>query len=487
MQDSPLTAPGASAPAVLEPERPNERGMRVLLAVVLALYAFLALMAYYEPITGDGWYASTDDAQDGVSVSTAIHVMARNHAKSNPRLGQLFTMYTYVPGVHVTVTPLVVLLLIALVFVHATGRRPRATVRDASLLLCAAALCWLATPAPGHAYFYRPVSTNYIYSFAFVLLYFLPMRLGVRASTPLRSAFLAVGMFVAGFAVGMFNEHTGPAVVLVAGGYALLAARRRAYLDLAWIASATAGLILGYVYLMTAPGLARRAGHTNHSVVQTVLLRGFVENVEILGAFALYIAPLLAALLVLAIAAGGPKLVRATLAAAPARARLLGMAPYAVLGVFILGISLASPRSHYRLAIAPALLFVIAALGLIELFWDQPRVRRIGAISALIVNVVFAAIFVILYSDLHRDDLERFALAEHAAPGTVLYVPRMHHYQKSPLFYGDTLPTDARHRGRMAKRYQLKEVRIGKPGRVAGNPDEKKAKKKRRAARKRSG
>jgi hypothetical protein len=160
-----------------------------------------------------------------------------------------------------------------------------------------------------------------------------------------------------------------------------------------------------------------------------------------------------------------------------------------VLGLFILGISLASPRSHYRLAIAPALLFVIAALGIIELFWDQARVRRIGAGAALAVCVVFAAIFIHLYSDLHHDDLKRTSLAEHTPPGMILYVPRMHHYKASPMFYGDTLATDVRHRIRMAERYHLAEVRIGRPRRVVAPPSESKKAphKKKSARRKRKG
>ena len=53
----------------------------------------------------------------------------------------------------------------------------------------------------------------------------------------------------------------------------------------------------------------------------------------------------------------------------------------------------------------------------------------------------------------------------------VLYVPGFGHGAKSPLFYGDTLPSDHRHRARMAKRYHLAEVRIGKPHRVAPGAD----------------
>jgi hypothetical protein len=181
--------------------------------------------------------------------------------------------------------------------------------------------------------------------------------------------------------------------------------------------------------------------------------------------------------------------VRAALVTAAARARLMGMAPYAVLALFILGISLASPRSHYRLAIAPALLCVIAALGVVELFWDDVRVRRIGSGGALAVHAVFAAVFIHVYSDLHRDDVERFSLAEHTPRGMVLYVPRMRHHEKSPLFYGDTLPSDLHHRIRFAKQYHLKEIRIGKPKRVAaGTPDKKKvAKKKKKQSRKKPG
>ena len=142
-----------------------------------------------------------------------------------------------------------------LAVVHATGRSPF-TLRGAALLLIAFAGAWLSTPELGDAFFYRPITTNYVYSATLVLAYFLPMRLDAHVRRYRSAIPLAFAMLVFGLIIGKLNEHTGPVLVLVAALSTALALRARRFPDALWRFGATAGVLGGFLLLFFAPGQA---------------------------------------------------------------------------------------------------------------------------------------------------------------------------------------------------------------------------------------
>ena len=189
-------------------------------------------------------------------------------------------------------------------------------------MLFAFAALWLVIPKLGHVLFFRPITTNYIYSVVLFLAYFIPMRLDVRMERWGAAVALALGMLAGGFLVGMLNEHTGPALALCAVLSAALALRQRRLLDALWRGSGALGIILGSCFLFFAPGQRVRYGKLGRqSVLDTIAKRGVSGNWSIVGSIFHQLLPLLIVVAVLFAAHIAPTTREARIGAAAAAIR----------------------------------------------------------------------------------------------------------------------------------------------------------------------
>lgn len=439
------------------------RGIAASALVTIGLWGFFAVMIGLEPLTGDGWY-NADDIKQGATLDSIVRSLRHLHNHGNPRIGQAFTILTYAsPTFHQLVTPLVLVSLVVLTFVHAVGRLPRLDRQDdAWLVAFAAAALYLAVPQPGHAFFYRPITTNYVYSHTLTLLFFLPYRLGFAPKSVLVAGLSGVVALGFGLFVGKTNEHTGPTAILVAAVAAALAARRRELVSLLFRVPALLGLVVGYLFLFFAPGQEERYGALGRqSVLETILGRGIVGTADLLGDFAGYVGPLALALALLLLTAA---LIDGALPKPPsATLRAIGL--YTGLAITVLGTTLAAPKNHYRLFMAPAILLSVAAVATIQGLWTSAWIRRGTLACSALVHATFMAIFLPLFSDLHADEAARVALIRAAKPGETIVVPRLRHAKRTAYFYGDSITVDPRHRDRMQSLYGVTDIRVEKaPG-----------------------
>jgi hypothetical protein len=390
----------------------------------------------------------------------------------------IFTMLSYgSQPFHLWVTPLSLLLLMVLITTHALGRWPSLrSAHDGLLVWVGAACCFLAVPQPGHAFFYRPITTNYLYTMALALAYFLPQRLGLRVTRVWAAALLGVFLFALGLIVGKSNEHTGPTMVLVAGVYAALALRQGARIDLVWRGAALLGVLVGYLYLFFAPGQGRRYGALGRqSVAETILSRGVMGTADLLGEYAGYIGPMLLGVCVLGligllIEPGNQLLERL----APAKWTILA---YVGLSLLVLGTSLAAPKNHYRLFIAPAMLLVIAALPVLGAVARSRWTVAVTVASSAIVVAGMIAIFVPMFSAIHADELARNEIVRQADPTKPVFIMRTSYAKRGPYYYGDSLTADPRHRARMASLFDVREIRMIPKNGVKPKPAKKAVKK----------
>lgn len=439
------------------------RGLAATALVIVGLWGFFAAMIGLEPLTGDGWY-NADDIKQGATLDSIVRSLRHLHHHGNPRIGQVFTILTYAaPTFHQLVTPLLLLSLIVLTFVHAAGRLPRVTEQDdAWLVAFAAAALYLAVPQPGHAFFYRPITTNYVYSHTLTLLFFLPYRLGFAPKNALVAGLSGVVALGFGLFVGKTNEHTGPTAIVVAACAVAVAVRRRELLQLLFRVPALLGLVVGYLFLFFAPGQEERYGALGRqSVLETILGRGIVGTADLLGEFVGYIGPLVLALALLMLLAA---LLDGVLPKPPcATLRTIGL--YTGLAILVLGTTLAAPKNHYRLFVAPAILLSIATVATVRGLWASAWVRRGTHACSGFVHATFMAIFLPLFSDLHADEAARVALIRAANPEQTIVVPRLRHAKRTPYFYGDSITVDPRHRDRMQSLYGVTDIRVEKaPG-----------------------
>jgi hypothetical protein len=434
-------------------------------------------MAQIEPLTGDGWY-NADEAKGGVSLELLVSQLSYLHERGNPRIGQAFTLLTYGSRpFHLIATPLVTLALFLLITTHALGRWPKVTSpRDGFLVLAGAACCFLAVPQPGHAFFYRPITTNYLYTLTLSLAFFLPQRLDVRFKANWAAAVAGLLAFALGVGIGKTNEHTGPTMILVAAGFALYALRTGSRRDAAWRTAATAGLIIGYLYLFFAPGQGRRYGALGRqSVLETVFGRGVLETANLLGEYCGYVGPLL--LMVCIVALLSVALQRDALDTERLKSIKWTIVGYVGVSCVVLGTTLAAPKNHYRLFIAPAVLLVIAAVAALQAL-NGRWATSLVAISSAVVCIGTAWIFVPMYTAIHEDELARNELSARAAPRKTVIVPRTRYAKRNSYYYGDSITADPRHRDRMASLFKVRGIRL------EPKPDPDKDKKKKKAAKK---
>lgn len=440
-------------------------GYAASVAVLAGTYLFLLAMASLEPITGDGWCASVDMERHGASIGSLLARMRYYHVHNHPRFGQLFTFLAYAQGpFHQLVTPLVLSAWSVLAVFHATGRWPAlGSLRSAGLLLFAFAAAWLVLPQAGEALFYRPITTNYIYSVVLILAYFVPMRRDLQVNGIRRALGIAVIMLLCGVVVGMLNEHTGPALVLAAALSTALALRARRGHDALWRGAAALGITLGFLFIFFAPGQAHRYGKLGkQSVLDTVLQRGAGGNLELVGQMLKDVGPLLAAVIMLFIvyvATSGDRVPLSPRVAAGSAERNWPWVYVAVAGVMY-GVSLAAPMHMYRLFFAPSLLVAVAMIGVVDRMWNARAVRVAACAGALVAHVAFVVLFLQAALEIHAVDTQRSALLRAAGPGADTVVPALPHARGDRFFFGDTAKGNARYRTCMATYYDVKAVKF---------------------------
>jgi hypothetical protein len=400
-------------------------------------------MARLEPIEGDGWFAASGLKSHGWSLKEVFRSLYYYHKNGNPRIGIFFWLLSYHPWpIHQVMTPSAIILFFIAMFTVALGRWPHPTdARDSYLLLVLAALCWLVTPYVGQTFFYRPITTNYVFGFLCTIGFFIPFRFCL-ASTFGSGRFwwvLAIVMPLSGLFVGLCNEHTGPMAILVSIGFTALALKQKRIRPFTWMSAGSSGLILGYLFLFFAPGQKKRYGGIgNVSLLETLTKRGWTGNLEIVWAFIKDVDLLfifLCALLLLSVLLND-KTVNRRLAAQ--RFRYAEAAAFVIFSLSVLLISLVSPRGFWRLTLASVFLLLMATLIIVDVYSIDRKLIAGISILAIIVNLWFAYRSITLYTGINRAFQDRISRMKDSGPNDDVYVP-VYPYPRSPMYWGDSL------------------------------------------------
>lgn len=417
------------------PSSPRDRRAPWLwLALVVPLWAALALCVHWEPILHDGWgpyfrHHEWSGAPHGFATFVEQSVTLRN-----PRFGQLASYVAYGPLWHAIVTPLVELALLLEVTVLALGRwpSPRST-GDALVFATVTAIVLLATPQIGAMLFYRPYTYNYVVGLAVQLAVALPYRRHVEA--PRARGWWWTPLMLAGGAVaGFCNEHTGPTLAALIA-LAIVAVWRRDHKISAWMIAGLVGVIAGGLLLFFAPGQDTRYGGlaTQDTLLGRIAARGALRDLGVaLSGFG-YAYRMLPWLALAAIAAfwrrGGPP--------APFRVRValvLALAPLAI-GLTLL----VSPKVGARLQLASLCLLAAAvALALGPQLAERARLRLVAWILALAAIGYVLASCVATYAIVGPEFADRLAALERA-PKQQTLVLAPYSVPPSRWFIGDDL------------------------------------------------
>jgi hypothetical protein len=410
--------------------RAPERGPWWWAALVIPLWATLALCAHWEPVMRDGWgHLDWYRAGNRLGFGSLYAFYKEAYAAENPRLGQVFTLMSYAPGpYHAIVTPLVELGALGLLTALALGRWPRVRsaddARDAALVTAVVLAC---APQVGALLCYRPFVGNYTWGLALNLLWLVPYRFERVEARPRRD-WLAPLWLALGVAAGLCNEHTGLAVGGLGALASIEAARRRRLRP--WMIAGVVGLAAGYVLLLTAPGQhVRYAGLADQAgIAQRIAERGVAGNLRVLGFLALALLP---ALPVVAIG------LHARRTAPPARAE--GGAAWVALalaGLACTATLLASPKLGPRLYLASVALIAAGLVGWLRAQVTGRGLRRGLAVLAVATIALVEVRLVTIHRAVGPLGVVRRDRIEHGAPGSVVHVPP-YPYGSSRYFLGD--------------------------------------------------
>jgi len=245
-------------------------------------------------------------------------------------------------------------------------------------------------------------------------------------------------MLVLGFAAGMCNEHTGPALAaLIALALVVFYRRDRSIRDIAWGIAGLVGLIAGGIALFKAPGQAiRYNGLANeHGTLGRIVERGFSGNGRILVVAMLYCLPL--------ILWAGIGIVARWRSRPPAQPR-----EQAVTQLVLAGLALAitftlfaSPKQGPRLYLATIVIACAALAGWVLAQCVARWARVVTAALAAGVLAFMAWKCVSTYRILGREFRERIAILDAAPDNGVADIP-IYSIHRSRWSVGDDLLID---------------------------------------------
>ena len=436
----------------------NRRAPLLWLAIVAPLWIAFALCCAWEPIVRDSWGHLHWHRTTPMSLDTVIEFARQQYVHNNPRLGQVVTFVLMTPGPwHPLITPVIELAMFYLATAIVLGRWPSARRADDALaFVVTTAIVAVCSPVIGQMLFYRPFTGNYLVGFVLDLAWLVPYRFAGEAErAPAgwpRATAAALGMLVLGFAAGECNEHTGPAIGLLAIAFAWPRLRERRVR--VWMIAGALGLLAGWVALLLAPGQDIRYNGlgTESTALGRIADRGARADLWLVVKPSLY---LLAAVPWLVVAAIGRVRGGAAPLTAPARLALRALAVAAlVVAITLLG----SPKEGERLYFAAVVLAAMAIAGWL-LAVARTHALRIAcaALSALALAVICERCIETYYV-VGRESAERIDILDHAAPGSAPTVPR-YTREHSRWFLGEDFDADD-HRHLVAHDFGLAEIHL---------------------------
>ncbi|MFT3694621.1 MAG: DUF6056 family protein [Kofleriaceae bacterium] len=253
-------------------------------AAIVPLWIVLILCTHWEPVERDGWGHYLYQKNYGLSWHTLYEFAKGTYTHNNPRLGQVLTLLTFTPGPwHAIFTPLAELLLFYGLTALALGRWPSFRRTDDALLFATIfALTAICAPEFGLMLFYRPYTGNYLFGFVINVLFLLPYRFAYETPTKWGVWWIPI-MLVGGFASGLCNEHTGPAIVAAAATATFMCWRRDRKIAI-WMIVGIVAMIAGGIALFKAPGQSIRynALASQDSMFGRIISRGIAKDAGIL-------------------------------------------------------------------------------------------------------------------------------------------------------------------------------------------------------------
>ncbi|MFV0418234.1 MAG: DUF6056 family protein [Dysgonomonas sp.] len=146
-----------------------------------------------------------------------------------------------------------------LIYLHIKGRG----CDSISLFILINLAVWFLQPVIGDTILWITGSANYLWGTTLILVFLLPYRFynGINRSR-LREIIVFLGLFVFGIIAGWTNENTAGAMILIAVFF-IFHYRSQGWKIPVWSISGLVGGIIGFAFMILAPGNLERAGEAS--------------------------------------------------------------------------------------------------------------------------------------------------------------------------------------------------------------------------------
>lgn len=266
----------------------------IYLIVLLFIFSTIFFLNIKTHMTGDDYvYSFIHNTQNRINSLSDIFESQYSHYFS---WGGRSVVHTIAQLLILTNNNLIIRLINSFVFVlliiciqyHIKGRKENSIC----LTLIIFSLTWILQPVFGETILWITGSVNYLWGTLIILLFLLPYRLcRNREISNIKSIIYSLSMFVVGIIAGWTNENTAAAmiVMIIIGLWWNLYSKQK---NQAWGYFGLMGSIIGYLFMIAAPGNFVRAEGTSISpfLVLFRLLTHTQSLVNYLGALNLGVA-----------------------------------------------------------------------------------------------------------------------------------------------------------------------------------------------------
>ena len=402
----------------------------VMCALIAALFALHAAIAWLAPIATDDWdiliWAKSHRSQPFIAWLHEFFV--KHHT-----LADLVNFAIAKSSIaHALLTPLAGLAVVFGTFAIALRRLPRFDSWDDVLaIIVISALIWLAGPRIGLVYAHRPYAAAWLYGTAATLWLFAPLRCGWHP----RGAWIAL-LVLGGFLVGSATRQLGM-FSLVA--FALAMRKERAPWMWAVLATLAIGLATGLVrgffdftgFTLSGASLFIPVGEACELIT---LVLGFVMVQIVAGTL-------------------WPRLRATGVPETPEALRWLP-AWFAYVLIALLG-----PRYSEAILFPATILLVIAALPVARWLLTTPM-RPVVLGLAVGTNLIAWTLAIAKGLPIYSEYRERVAHIKAAPRGSVVTIPPYHQIRPTFFSYGEDLQDAARRQLIAVELYRLRDIEL---------------------------
>lgn len=384
----------------------NNRSVKHLAIILFVMFLFMFLLNSFSPLVFDDYAYFVKTTSIKTILADEYHQYMTWTGRSVVHV--IFRLFTKLPKVYFNLFN--ALMFVTMVYqmmavASISKEEMKKNIYLKALLIFA--LLWVFTPSFNDVYLWMAGSVNYLTAMvimlAFVLFYH---RYTIEAVVKKHNPYKIAGIFLLGIIAGWCNENTSGGTLVIVLGYTAIARLYKKKKIEKWMVAGIIGNIIGYLFMVMAPGNDIRATYFDRSKLTFIwkiidalpnIAGGLREN----AMFPLTIA---LALIVFSYLTHGPSI------------RNILSSLFYIIGLLTIGVLAISPTAiNWSRSYFGGIIFILISLvmSLCELLLNFDKVNKLIFSGILgYISVLFILLFFIGSIDIYRNHVSYSRQAE---------------------------------------------------------------------------